>query len=315
MITRIVIIKECDVLSRIDLNLLKTLSLLLDTKSVTATARQMGTSQPSVSRSLAQLRCIFDDPLLMRTGGGMEITKRGQELSDPLNDWLAATFALFTPPEFDPSNLSCHFRIATTDFGVQSVVAPALAHLRNQAPGFAIELMAFSGDMNAKLASGRLDLIITGVPPDPALVHQRYLFRETCCCLVHADHSIAGFGPAAPLPIDSYLAWPHLGIHVGEDSFDPINLQLGPLAARRNVIASMPYFQAIPLLLESTDAIATVPSRMAARLAAAESSIATVPGPEELPGFDYWITWHERSHRDAATRWLIDLFAEHSSRA
>ncbi|MFX4635613.1 LysR family transcriptional regulator, partial [Acinetobacter baumannii] len=49
-----------------------TLALLLQTKSVTRTALRLGLSQPSVSRSLAHLREILGDPLLVRSGGGME---------------------------------------------------------------------------------------------------------------------------------------------------------------------------------------------------------------------------------------------------
>ena len=49
-----------------DLNMLVILAQLLRTRSVTRTARHMGVSQPAISRSLAQLRELLGDPLLVR---------------------------------------------------------------------------------------------------------------------------------------------------------------------------------------------------------------------------------------------------------
>ncbi|MDT9170729.1 LysR family transcriptional regulator, partial [Escherichia coli] len=88
-----------------DLNSLVILGLLLRTKSVTRTAQQLGVSQPSVSRSLAQLRSLLGDPLLVRTAGGMELTRRAEELAPSLQDWLATTAGLLEPPCFDPATL------------------------------------------------------------------------------------------------------------------------------------------------------------------------------------------------------------------
>ena len=89
-----------------DANLLVTLATLVRTRSVTRTAAQLGTSQPSVSRALRQLRQLLDDPLLVRTGGGMALTRRAEELVDPLQTWLTATGALLEPQAFDPSLLT-----------------------------------------------------------------------------------------------------------------------------------------------------------------------------------------------------------------
>ncbi|WP_228028603.1 helix-turn-helix domain-containing protein, partial [Vibrio parahaemolyticus] len=57
-------------------NLLKPLALLLETKSITATANQMSTSASAVSRTLRSLREIFQDELLTRKNGRMELTPK-----------------------------------------------------------------------------------------------------------------------------------------------------------------------------------------------------------------------------------------------
>lgn len=52
-------------LHRLDLNLLRTLDVLLSENNVTRAAQRLNLSQPSVSIQLARLREIFADPLLM----------------------------------------------------------------------------------------------------------------------------------------------------------------------------------------------------------------------------------------------------------
>ena len=55
-------------LASLDLNLLVSLDALLQQRSVTRAAAQMGLSQPALSASLARLRRHFDDELLTRVG-------------------------------------------------------------------------------------------------------------------------------------------------------------------------------------------------------------------------------------------------------
>ena len=52
-------------LQGLDLNLLRTLNVLLSENNVTRAAQRLNLSQPSVSVQLARLREIFADPLLL----------------------------------------------------------------------------------------------------------------------------------------------------------------------------------------------------------------------------------------------------------
>ena len=61
-------------------HLLNALITLLDEESVTRAANRLNLSQPAGSLLLKQLREIFQDPLLVRSGSGMVRTERGTEL-------------------------------------------------------------------------------------------------------------------------------------------------------------------------------------------------------------------------------------------
>ena len=55
-------------LSGVDLNLLVALDALLAERNVTRAAERVGLSQPGMSNTLARLRKLFGDPLLVREG-------------------------------------------------------------------------------------------------------------------------------------------------------------------------------------------------------------------------------------------------------
>lgn len=294
-----------------DVNLLTVLALLPRTRSVTRTAQTLGVSQPSVSRSLSQLRALLEDPLLVRVSGGMGLTRRAEELSEPLQRWLEDTASLLDPPRFDPRALERRFRVASTDFGVAAVVSPALAHLVAEAPGVSIDIAPFTADMMQKLASGEIDLIISGLDPDRSQAYDRYLFTEDFVCVVGPDHPLVGkVAPDRAMPLDDYLASPHISIVINDAEFDRIGSRLGDRAPERRIIARLPYFQAAPTLIPATQAIMTLPRRAADELARAYS-LSLLPAPDRIGTFDYRLLWHERGRRDPATHWLCDRLAAH----
>ncbi|WP_232492839.1 LysR family transcriptional regulator [Novosphingobium kaempferiae] len=283
-------------------NLLLVLAMLLKTKSVSSTALMLGISQPSVSRSLAKLRDALNDPLLVRSGGGMIRTRRGDELVGRLADWVADTSTLLVEKTFDPRQVERRFRVASTDFGVMAVVLPALPMLREIAPGIAIDILPLNHATHRSLAQGDIDLAISGLEHDPSQLHRLHLFRDRFVCVTRPGHPLAGEGE---VPIDEFLEHDHLGITVSDAELDRVTTFLG--AGNRKVAASVPYFGLAPDLLLAGDLVMAVPSRL---MSACHHELATRPAPEAIGELDYWLLWHERSHRDPAAVWLRDRLLE-----
>lgn len=63
-------------LRRVDMNLLVIFEALMFEKNLTRVAVKLFMGQPAVSAALGRLRDLFDDPLLLRNGRGMEPTGR-----------------------------------------------------------------------------------------------------------------------------------------------------------------------------------------------------------------------------------------------
>ena len=75
---------DAKLLSRVDLNLLVALQVLIEEQSVTRAAERLFITQPAMSKTLQRLRELFDDPLFIRSGRGLVPTPRAVELEKKL---------------------------------------------------------------------------------------------------------------------------------------------------------------------------------------------------------------------------------------
>jgi DNA-binding transcriptional LysR family regulator len=124
------------------LDLLPILHELLRTRSVTQTARSLGTTQPAVSQALQRLRQVFDDDLLVSLGRDMRLTDRAEALAHPLRGVLEDIDSLLVPSRpFDPATEDLHVVITTADY-VSLLLAPILAAIgATEAPNVVFEFI------------------------------------------------------------------------------------------------------------------------------------------------------------------------------
>src|SRR3546814_4304173 len=84
--------------------------------SVSAAANELDIAQPTASHSLARLRRVLDDPLLVRAGGGMEPTPRALAIAPTIAQLLELKRELAdTGGDFAPSRLDREFVIARSE--------------------------------------------------------------------------------------------------------------------------------------------------------------------------------------------------------
>ena len=111
--------------ANLDLNLLKTLHVLLQEHSVTRTAGRLALSQPAVSGMLARLRQYFGDEILVRTPQGMVPTA----LAEPLARIFGDIDALLQPAAFEPSELDTVFKAGIADDAFSAVAIPFIRRI------------------------------------------------------------------------------------------------------------------------------------------------------------------------------------------
>jgi DNA-binding transcriptional LysR family regulator len=75
----------------------------------------------------------------------------------------------------------------------------------------------------------------------------------------------------------------------------------------------VPHFTVVPMVLERTDLILTLPARVG-RVYEKRGNFKTLPLPVPIPQADVGVHWHERFEADAGNRWLreqvVELFRE-----
>src|SRR3546814_3196514 len=76
---------------------------------------------------------MFDDPLLIRVGRGLELTRKAEALALPLREALAAVeHTLAQNRGFDPSQDAMTFSIAASDYAVLVLLSPFVRALRSE---------------------------------------------------------------------------------------------------------------------------------------------------------------------------------------
>ncbi|MEM9188593.1 MAG: LysR family transcriptional regulator [Myxococcota bacterium] len=295
---------------RFDLNLLLLLHVLLEERSVTASARRLGLSQGAVSRSLGRLRDQLEDDLLVRVGGAMVPTPRAEAMKAPLEQLLHGLGLLFEPEEeIHPETLAKEFAIGSDGYPFSMVLPMLVAKLQHTAPQVSLRVERLRRDSAQRLGVGELDLVVAPEFPALAGVVWTKVREERFCTVARSGHPRV----QGPLTLDEFVRESHVTVSphpagLGED----VDRVLAQLERTRRTAVSVPSVsEALDLVLHS-DHIATVPESAAA----GRPKLQWFPPPVALTATRIRIGWHERMRRDPSHRWfrrvLVDaLSLEH----
>ena len=292
-------------LASFNLNLLLALDALLGERSVTGAARRVRVTPSAMSHSLAELREVLGDPLLVRTGRGMVLTPRAEALVGPLHKVLVdAERVLRGGGSFEPGTARREFVIAAPDFLATMLLPSLLATAARDAPGVAFEVVPSTRRGNAwLLESGDLDLALGAVVDEAPGIRRMDLCTEGFACAARKGHPrIDG-----KLDLDLYVETPHLVIALGDDRGPTwIDEALAKLGTRRHVTARVRYFMSAPLVIARSDLLMTGPS-MLIRYFAELVPLQVLEPPIDLPTYPEEAYWHERFDDDPAHAWLRQL--------
>ncbi len=289
----------------LDLNLLKALQALLDTRSVTLTGERLGLSQPAASRIVSKLRAELHDPLLVRTAKGYVLTPRAVSLERVTRDALSMAQRVFESIKFEPEASDRIFRIATTDYGLLVAIFQLGSQLEKVAPRMRLATEPWNEETLSALERGSLDIALYADDPLPADFHYRDLYKETYAVLMRKGHPLTRHGIPKTKDLMNRLAdYPHVvaSYPSGRQYLpDDVLARLG--GPPHHVAIETPYFLAAPWLLRNSDRLMLLPKR-AAEFLAKENFFEYIKLPSDQLGFNYRVVWHERVHRDPGVIWL-----------
>lgn len=309
-------------ISKIDLNLLIYLDVLLREKNVTRAASQLNITQPAMSNGLKRLRTLFGDPILVRTSDGMVPTERARALSPVIRKiLLELEEALQGEEEFNEQNSQRVFRIMASDYAASTLLPGLLKRINQIAPNVTLDIMTPSDVNFHDVEAGKIDMAINRFDELPQSFHQKTVWRDSFSCLLSADNPVV-----SKFNLNSYLSSKHVwvsktgfGVGVGMDPKDVQKLgwvdeSLARLGKKRDIkVFTRNYHVAMQLAYED-GLIATLPTR-AAKLHENDSNYTILKPPFDIPDIELKMIWSPLLHHDASHIWFRQLVVEAANKS
>jgi DNA-binding transcriptional LysR family regulator len=296
-------------LSTIDLNLFIVLHAVLEERSATRAAERLHVTQSAVSNSLARLRQLIGDPLLVRSGRGLVPTPRGERLEALVREVVAHLEVALDRRGFVPEDSRRTFTIALADSYQACEVPRITRRFVKELPQATMRVV--SADYLAAtdgLSSGDVDVAFAPAQAIQPGMRSTPLFEERGALLVRRDHPRV----RRRLTRELFNELPHIDVHVvlGRPGTGHRVAQRGWEKAhvRRRIVLTVPYFMTAAMAAAETDCVAAVPDRLAAlctRLLPLKQVLPVFP----LPTLTTVMIWHERTDADPGARFFRELVA------
>jgi DNA-binding transcriptional LysR family regulator len=297
-------------LTDIDLNLLHVLHTVLAEGSATRAAARLHVTQSAVSNSLARLRRLLGDKLVVRSAGRLVPTPRASALRPLLAGGLERFQAAIAGAESAGlAHTRRRFTLACTDFVALVLVPRLMAAFKERLPHAALRVVSVDYAIAGNgLATGEVDLLV-GLPPVlPPGCFSEPAFTDQMACIVRRDHPTV----RDRLTLDSFTRLGHVevalfGLSTGVDE------ALARINRTRNVALSISHFGVAPFVVLQTDLVATIPRRLA-HVFAASYPLRILAAPVSLPAPSLRQIWHVRSVEDPGTTLLRRLVKDAARR-
>jgi DNA-binding transcriptional LysR family regulator len=295
----------------VDLNLFAVLGVVLAERSVTRAAKQLHVTPSAVSNSLARLRDLLGDPLVVRSGNGLSPTPLALELAPQLTSALEQLERILASKRgFVPAETTRTFTLSAPD-GNQVCDVPAIVEAFTRELPRA-KLRVVSSDYliaSDGLATGEIDATfgVQGMPLR-AGQHSQPAYEEVGTLVVRRDHPRIRDRMTPKL----FNAAQHIDVQValgragtGHDIADQMWRALG---LSREVVLAVPHFVAAAMAAVRSDYVAALPRRVAVTLSAMLPLRITRP-TFEMPKAVLTLVWHARTDADAGARYFRDMIA------
>jgi DNA-binding transcriptional LysR family regulator len=281
---------------QLDLNLLRVLTAIHRTGSVTLAGKSLSLSQPATSNALARLRGFFADELFVRTPSGLKPTRLCEQLAPAVMTQLLALETLITGhEEFTPASSTMHWRLSLSDLG-EMLFLPALAGaMRSQAPAARLS--------NISVAS--IDMAVGILQAKHRGISSELLFREHYVAVAaKAWRPVGGqlgnkLSPEQLAQASFVVASPTATFHAS------VEQMLIRMKLQERIVLRARHFSALPDLALNSDLLSIVPEMFARRLLL-RYDLQTWQIPES-PAYEVRLVWHSSTDHDPAHQWMRAL--------
>lgn len=284
-----------------ELNLIPIFVAIYEEQNLSKAAARMDISQPAVSKALAKLRDIYDEPLFHRTTSGVEPTAFASDIYPAMSAALKNfTSTLSASRDFDPKTSNRIFSIACVSAASYELM-PKLMNLVSQtAPNIALEIHPlFTEDYESDLRLQRHDLIVDMTPRGRTMLKHETISTEELVVVCREDHPTIGDS----MDIEEFLTHDHVVVsrwHARKSLLSAEDSQ--ELEKRRIVYRAAGVVEMMPVI-ENSDYIGMLPMS-SVRCFGNKYKLKTLPLPFDLEDLDMCMIWHPSRTNEPSHKWL-----------
>ncbi len=285
---------------RLDWDLLHAFVTTHECGSLSAAARQLGSSQPTVGRQIAALEASLGVALFERTRRGLVPTETARAILPHVQQMRRSADALAISASARSDRLEGTVRISASEVIATSILPPMLARLRVAEPGIGVEIVATNAVSN--LLEREADIAIRMVRPRQASLVARRVGRMDVG--VYASRAYLDAHPRPRRPAD--LARHDLLLYADNDAiergFRRAHIPLEPKRVALRTANHLVYWQA----LRAGIGVGFVSVLIADEEPVLERLVRTLP----VPPLDAWLAVHRELRSSRRIRRVYDFLAD-----
>lgn len=270
--------------------------------SLSAAARALGMTQPTLGRQVDALEEELGVVLFERAGRGLVLTPSGLELLDHVREMGEAAGRMSLAASGQAHEIEGKIAITASEMYSAFYLPPAIARIRREAPGIEIEIVASNDTMDLRRREADIavrnyrpdqpDLVARRIPDDRGarLYAARALFEETGWPEVPSDlasHALIGFDETDAL-------------------VKVLNANGFSFNREQTRVISMSQFVQLELTRAGVG-LAVLPDAIARRF---PDLVAVLPELTQPLTFPIWLTTHREVHTSRRVRLVFDILVE-----
>ncbi|WP_170235866.1 LysR family transcriptional regulator [Colwellia demingiae] len=253
-------------LSRIDLNLLVSLNVLLKEKSVTRAAQRLFVSQSAMSKTLKRLRETFDDPLFYRTSEGLVPSEKAKQIGKVLFNVFDELHEVINQDFFDPLTSQANFSLSIPSILGTACTLPLFNALASKAPLMSFTEYAAKANPFHMLENSTLDFSIYLSDELPANFTSTYIGDVQLAIFARKDHPLSKvkLDKANGITLKECVAYNFISLMTEGEKMEkfshPIDNVLSAHGLQRNIIFGSNQLQILMEILRTSDHLFIAPS-------------------------------------------------------
>ncbi|EDP59333.1 LysR family transcriptional regulator [Vibrio sp. AND4] len=284
-----------------DLNLIPIFVAIYEEQNISKAAARLDVSQPAVSKALARLRDVYDEPLFNRSPSGVEPTSFAMDIYPSMVTALKNfTSTLSASSRFEPKISSRIFSIACVSIASYELMPQLLRQIREQAPNIALEVHPlFTEDYESDLRLQRYDLIIDLPPRGRTVLRSETIFSERIMLVCSTEHPRI----KDTCTVEQFLAEEHVVISRWHVRNSLLTAEDIPDLASRNIVYRAAGAMEMLPVINSSEYIGMLPLSTIEHFSKTYD-IKAVPLPFSHSIRELCSIWHSSRSNEGAHQWL-----------